>query len=525
MAVTRTPRRSRRLGGTVATAALLALGIGVSIPATAQADEPVGVISNLGAENTIEDSYVVLLDDGGFEATSDDAEDLAERHDAEVTDVYRHAINGFAAEMSEEDALELAAEPGVKEVVQNQRYELADTQPNPPSWGLDRIDQADLPLDAGYTYPNEGAGVTAYVIDTGVRLSHQEFEGRARFGYDYWNNGAVDGHGHGTHVAGTVAGASYGVAKQAEIVAVRVLDNSGGGTTASVVGGIDWVTGDADGPSVANMSLGGGVDTVLDAAVRNSVAAGVTYAVAAGNNYGADASTRSPARVSEAITVGSSTSTDARSDFSNVGSVVDIFAPGTSIASAWSTSDTATNTISGTSMATPHVAGAAALYLADNPGATPAEVSSALVNNAVWNRLSGVPGNTVNALLHVGDEGSGPPPPPSGPRFDNTTQVPITDFTTSTSTIDVTGVGTLTGAFQAEVHIVHTYIGDLTVDLIQPDGTVRNLHNRSGGSADNIDSTWTFSGSGVAADGTWTLRITDGAGADQGYLSSWALQF
>ncbi|TDC70203.1 S8 family peptidase [Streptomyces hainanensis] len=524
MAVTRTPRRSR-LGGTVATAALLALGIGAALPATAQADEPVGVIDNLGADGTIQDSYIVVLEDGGFSATSDGADRLAERHDAEVTDVYRHALNGFAAEMSEQDALELAAEPGVKEVVQNQRIELADTQTNPPSWGLDRIDQADLPLDAGYTYANEGAGVTAYIIDTGVRLTHQEFEGRARFGYDYWNNGAVDGHGHGTHVAGTVAGASYGVAKEAEIVAVRVLDNSGGGTTASVVGGIDWVTGDADGPSVANMSLGGGVDTVLDAAVRNSVASGVTYAVAAGNNYGADASTRSPARVSEAITVGSTTSADARSDFSNVGSVVDIFAPGTGIASSWATSDTATNTISGTSMATPHVAGAAALYLADNPAATPAEVSDALVNNAIWNRLSGIPGNTVNALLHVGDEGSGPPAPPSGPRFGNSTQVPINDNSTSTSTIAVTGVGTLTGAFQVEVHIVHTYIGDLVVDAIGPDGTVRNLHNRSGGSTDNLDGVFTFNGAGVAADGTWTLRISDNAGADVGYLSSWALQF
>ncbi|OSC53636.1 serine protease, partial [Streptomyces sp. 4F] len=253
-----------------------------------------------------------------------------------------------------------------------------------PSWGLDRIDQQNRPLDSSYTYPDSaGQGVTAYVIDTGVRITHSDFGGRASYGYDAIDNDntAQDGHGHGTHVAGTVAGSAYGVAKQAKVVGVRVLDNSGSGTTAQVVAGIDWVARNAAKPAVANMSLGGGADSALDAAVRNAIASGVTFVVAAGNES-TNASTKSPARVTEAITVGATTSSDARASYSNYGSVLDLFAPGSSITSAWNSGDSATNTISGTSMASPHVAGAAALHLADNPSATPAQVASALTSAA-----------------------------------------------------------------------------------------------------------------------------------------------
>jgi subtilisin family serine protease len=524
MAVMRIPG-GRRIGTTAATAALLTLGLVATVTGGARADDARGVIANAGAQDAIAGSYIVILHDSAFAAGSVRAEVLADRHDADVTSVYRHALNGFAAELTEADARELAAEPAVRTVVQNRRIQLAGTQDDPPSWGQDRIDQPGLPLDTSYTYPDHGgAGVTAYIVDTGVRYSHDDFGGRATFGFDAFGGDGSDGHGHGTHVAGTVAGSSYGVAKAADIVAVRVLDAGGSGTTETVIGGVDFVTGDADGPAVANLSLGGGPDPALDEAVRNSVEAGITYAIAAGNDYGADAGGSSPARVEEAITVASSTRADAMSSFSNVGSVVDIFGPGSGITSAWGTADDAENTISGTSMATPHVAGAAALHLADRPAATPAEVETALVGSAVWNRLSGVPGHTPNALLHTGGRG-GAPEAPDGPRFASGTAVAISDLNTVESGIDVDGVGTLDGAYEVTVDIQHTWIGDLTVALIAPDGSVRTLHDRSGGSANDLDAGYLLDGAGLAADGTWTLRVTDSANLDEGVLNGWALRF
>ncbi|MCT4356178.1 S8 family peptidase [Streptomyces sp. Je 1-79] len=282
---------------------------------------------------------------------------------------------------------------------------MADTQPG-ATWGLDRIDQRDLPLSTTYTYNRTASNVTAYIIDTGIRTSHSEFGGRATVGTDTVGGGqnGQDCQGHGTHVAGTVGGAKYGVAKGAKLVAVRVLDCNGSGTTAGVIAGVDWVTANAVKPAVANMSLGGGANTSLDDAVKRSIASGVTYAVAAGNGnflgLPARACNYSPARVPEAITVGATDSADKRASFSNYGTCVDLFAPGVSITSAWKDGDTATNTISGTSMAAPHTAGVAALYLSANPTASPAQVSTALVNNAtsgkVQNPLSGSP----NRLLH-----------------------------------------------------------------------------------------------------------------------------
>jgi subtilisin family serine protease len=235
-----------------------------------------------------------------------------------------------------------------------------------------------------------------------VRITHQQISGRATYGYDAVDGDttASDGNGHGTHVATTIAGSTHGVAKKAKIVAVRVLDNNGSGTTAGVIAGIDWVTRNHSGPSVANLSLGGGASATLDAAVRNSIASGVTYAVAAGNSN-ANASSYSPARVTEAITVGATTSTDARAGYSNYGSVLDVFAPGSSITAGWHTGDTATNTISGTSMATPHVAGAAAVYLAGHTSATPAQVASALVNGATTGKVTGPGSGSPNRLLRL----------------------------------------------------------------------------------------------------------------------------
>ncbi|HEX5569490.1 MAG TPA: S8 family peptidase [Streptomyces sp.] len=391
-----------RIAAAVAVAAAAALGTVAALPAQA-APVAEGRILHAGSPTAVKDSYIVTLKEGsGIKAESQTGKSLVTKHGGQVKRTFDTVLNGYAAKMTEAQAKRLAAHPAVASVEQDQTVHLDATQTNAP-WGLDRIDQADRPLNGTYTYPDSaGSGVSIYVIDTGVRISHNDFGGRAVNGYDAVDNDYVaqDGNGHGTHVASTAAGNTYGVAKKARIVAVRVLNNSGSGTTAGVIAGVDWVTQNATKPAVANMSLGGSASTALDNAVANSIASGVTYAVAAGNSS-ANASSFSPARVPSAITVGATTSTDARASYSNYGSILDLFAPGSSITAAWHTTDTATNTISGTSMASPHVAGAAAVYLAGHTSATPAGVSSALVNGASVNKLSSVGTGSPNLLLRL----------------------------------------------------------------------------------------------------------------------------
>ncbi len=381
----------------VATTVAALISAGLAAPAAAQTTQ--GEIRGVGASAVVPQSFIVALKPGVTVAA-----DLAGRYGGKVGHVYRHALRGFSVTMPESQAKLLAADPAVDFVQRDAVYTVSGTQPSPPSWGLDRIDQRDLPLNGSYSYPNTASNVHAYIIDTGIRFSHADFGGRASSGFDSVDGGAADDcHGHGTHVAGTVGGGSYGVAKGVQLVAVRVLNCAGSGSSAGVIAGIDWVTGNAVRPAVANMSLGGGVDAALDNAVRNSIGSGVVYAIAAGNSN-ANACNFSPARTGEAITVGSTQSDDLRSSFSNFGTCLDIFAPGTSITSAWHTSDTATNTISGTSMATPHVAGAAALVLSGNPGASPAAVRDTLVNAASAGKVGNPGSGSPNALLFVASE-------------------------------------------------------------------------------------------------------------------------
>ncbi|WP_328651587.1 S8 family serine peptidase [Micromonospora sp. NBC_00330] len=513
------PRRSVLIG--VAAATVLAVGT------PALAAEPVGVVRAAGGATAVPDSYIVVLKDSAVarDRVGDTAKRLSGRHGGTVARTYGAALRGFEAKVNASAAARIAADPAVAYVEQNHTVSISGTQANPPSWGLDRIDQRNLPLDSSYTYPNTASNVHAYIIDTGIRFSHNDFGGRATSGYDAVDGGSADDcNGHGTHVAGTVGGSAYGVAKGVQLVGVRVLNCSGSGTNAGVIGGVDWVTANAIKPAVANMSLGGGANSSLDNAVRNSIASGVTYGLAAGNDNGANACNTSPARTTEAITVGSTTSSDARSSFSNVGTCLDIFAPGSSITSAWYNSNTATNTISGTSMATPHVVGAAALVASANPSWTPAQVRNQLVANATPNVVSNPGSGSPNLLLYVGTGTT--PPPPTGCTGTNGTDVSIPDAGSAvTSSITISGCGrNASSTSTVAVNIVHTYRGDLVIDLLAPDGSSYRLKNSStSDSADNVNATYTVNVSGEAADGIWRLQVRDTYSADTGYINTWTL--
>ncbi|MFK0238054.1 S8 family peptidase [Streptomyces vinaceus] len=335
-------------------------------------------------------------------ATATEAARIARTHGGTVRTVYSAALPGYAAEMTEAQARRVAVDPAVDYVQQDGVHAVSSTQADPP-WGLDRIDQRDLPLDRKYTAAQSAANVTVYLVDSGLRTTHSQFQGRATIGADKVGDGrnGADCTGHGTHVAGTVGGKDFGVAKGAKLVAVRVTDCHDRAATSAIIAAADWITAHAVKPAVVNMSINGGGNTAEDDAIKRSIASGVTWVVSSGNGN-TDACGNSPARISAAIVVNNSTSDDARRSDSNFGPCTDLFAPGTAITSAGNQSDTATRQLSGTSMAAPHVAGAAAMFLATHPAATPAEVHSALTGAATTGKIRGTGQGTPNRLLYTG---------------------------------------------------------------------------------------------------------------------------
>ncbi|MFS8095536.1 S8 family peptidase [Lentzea alba] len=465
-----------------------------------------------------EDTYVVVLREHILTAN------VTSQYDVSVRHTYSSALNGFSANMTAQKAADLAKDPAVERVQRNVVHRVSDEQTNVPTWGLDRIDQRTPPLDQTYFYSADAANVHAYVIDTGIRATHQTFEGRVGDGFDSIDNDKdpQDCHGHGTHVSGTVGGDKYGVAKKVKLHGVRVLACNGGGTTESVVAGVDWVTKNAVKPAVANMSLGGGPDAVLDAAVEKSIQSGVTYAIAAGNSN-RDACGHSPASAPSAITVAATNRDDSRSSFSNHGKCVDIFAPGAGILSAFNTSDTATQTASGTSMASPHVAGAAALYLAKNPQATPQQVTAALAQAATPDKVTNPGPGSPNKLLFT-DHGITPPAPAPGcGRKVNDVDIDIPDAGEYVGTaIRYAGCkGSAPKDTKVEVKIQHTAQSDVRIELVGPSGKSYLL--KAHGAGTKFQPYYTVDLSTETKNGTWQILIRDRAEGDVGKLDSWAI--
>ncbi len=536
--MSRTPRSRRATFAGIGIAATIALLSTLSGNAVAGAAEgngnPAGKGGKEGAFRTAEDanaiggSYIVVFKEGmSARSVDNEASSHAKQYGAKVKHKYKAALRGYSAKMNAQQAKRVANDPAVAYVEQDQIMRTSADQLNPPSWGLDRVDQRDLPLDAKYSYSTTASNVNTYIIDTGILATHNDFGGRAKHGYTSISDGrgSTDCNGHGTHVAGTVGGSAHGLAKGVTLYAVRVLNCQGSGSNSGVIAGVDWVTSNASKPAVANMSLGGSASSALDDSVRRSISSGVTYAVASGNSN-ADACNYSPARVAEALTVNSSTSTDSRSSFSNYGTCTDIFAPGSDITSAWIGSNTATRTISGTSMAAPHVAGAAALYLAGNPSASPSQVNSAIVDNASTGKISNPGSGSPNRLLYTGSGTADPDPAPGTCSGTNDTNISIPDAGSAvTSSITISDCGRKASSTSTiSVDIKHTYRGDLVIDLVAPNGDTFRLKNSDAyDSADNVIGSVDRDLSAYDADGTWKLRVQDVYRYDTGYIDSWTL--
>ncbi|WP_426454230.1 S8 family peptidase [Acinetobacter sp. KB005] len=355
------------------------------------------------AKGIIKNQYIVILNkDAG--PSIDFAQNIAKQHGAKVLQSYDTVLKGFAIYLPDTAATAfveaMKKNPKVLSVENDIVMKIDATTQSNPDWGLDRIDQKALPLNSAYSYLQTGSGTTAYIVDTGILSSHQQFSGRVLSGYTAISdgNGTTDCNGHGTHVAGTVGGSTYGVAKNVNLVPIRILGCDGSGASSSVIAGLDWILKNGKKPAVVNMSLGGDASTSLDSAVENLFDNGYVMVVAAGNSD-TDACSASPARVSKALTVAATDNTDTRASYSNYGSCVDIFAPGSQINSSWIGSNTATKVLNGTSMATPHVAGVVAEMLQSTPTATPQTISTNLLNQASSNVVKN-PSGSPNRLLY-----------------------------------------------------------------------------------------------------------------------------
>ncbi|WP_039921829.1 S8 family peptidase [Amycolatopsis decaplanina] len=468
--------------------------------------------------------YIVILENGARAATEGHAATLSRRYGGEVTDTYSVTLNGFAVRnLTERQARRLAADPSLKSVHQDGTTRATGEQPNPPSWGLDQIDQRTSTLDKKYTFPNSGEGVTAYVVDSGVNAQHPEFEGRASHGYDVLDNDtdASDCYWHGSHVAGTIAGATVGVAKKAKIVAVRSLDCKGSGPDSATVSAMEWVAKNAVKPAVVNMSLGMDVPGVGDEQVKAMVAKGIVVAVSAGNN-GQDACGVSPARVPEALTVGWFNKDRTRGG--NYGRCIDLFAPGGNIYSSDHTGEFRTG--SGTSMASPHVAGAAALHLSANPGATPQQVSDALVRSASPDLITNPGTDSPNKVLYVSDIGGGTPSKCGAKSNDQDVAIPDAGPAVDTSVSQDSCQGKASAALPVRVDIDHTYTADLDIDLIGPSGVSYPLKRAGGvGESGGVHQNFTVDASREDANGTWRLSVRDTYRFDVGTLTGWSITF
>ncbi|MFB9908758.1 S8 family serine peptidase [Allokutzneria oryzae] len=504
----------RRLPIAVLLASLASFGV----PAVAAASADF-----VPAKNPVPGSFLVSLKEGPAAAAASSAT-LAQRYGGTVKTVFTAAMHGFLVRgLSEPAARRLAADPLVRKVFQDGTARIADTQVN-PTYGIDRVDQRNLPLDKKYTYNTTASNVTAYILDTGIRKTHTEFEDRAADGYDFVDEDPIaqDCNGHGTHVSGTVGGKTWGIAKKVKLVAVRILGCGGSAPDSDGVEGIEWIAKNAKRPAVVNGSFTFDTPAIGDEAIGRLTQAGVTFVVAAGNSS-ADACDTGPARLPAVITTGATDNADNRASFSNYGRCLDLFAPGNNITSASHSSDTGTATMSGTSMASPHVAGGAALYLSANPTATPDQASKGLVDNATSNVVKNPGSGSPNKLLHTL---FGSPSTCAGGANGDDVAIPDAGEAVTSSVVVSGCEGKGSATTSVKVDIVHPYSADLAVDLIGPSGTEYPLRASGGvGSPEGVHRTFTVNTVGEERNGTWKLQVRDVYRYDVGSLDGWSLSF